>query len=246
MIAQHFERQSTLRNWVPAYRGQTEKSRPKRSCAVLSTQPNPALAGDTHGHSRRNVVGRDYTARNRGHADAAVGDLEIDVPATTAAPVIGVLVVCLAFSFWSAFMFLKHDPVLGQVIPFGNDPYDAVGSFAALGAVFIGVLSVFRGFRPASIGPAAPQLIYLVRTEAAVVLCVLIACAADGIALARQVPEWIHAGARLRLPATLITLVVTSICLLAIVRPPAETHRSAAGPRTLRTARSTIDGGRLR
>jgi len=147
-----------------------------------------------------------------------------------------VLVVCLAFAFWWAFMFFKHDPVLGLVIPFGKDPYDAVGSFAALGAVFIGVLSVFRAFRPARIGPTAPQLIYLVRTEAAVVLCVLIACAADGIALARHIPEWIHAGARLRILAILITLVVTSIGLLAIVRSPAETHRSASGPRTLRTA----------
>src|ERR1700721_1023691 len=43
-----------------------------------------------------------------------------------------ILVSGLALFFWWAFGFAKHDPALRSIIPFGEDPYDAVSSFGVI------------------------------------------------------------------------------------------------------------------
>ena len=58
------------------------------------------------------------------------------------------IVFGLAIVFWWSFMFAKHDPHLRSIIPFGSDPYDAVGSFGIIVGMLIALLSVVRAFRP--------------------------------------------------------------------------------------------------
>jgi len=41
-----------------------------------------------------------------------------------------VVVAAFAGFFYWGFMTAKHDPSLRDIVPFGEDPYDAVGSFA--------------------------------------------------------------------------------------------------------------------
>lgn len=102
-----------------------------------------------------------------------------------------VLVALFAGLFCWGFMFAKHDPVLGPIIPFGLDPYDAVGSFAVIAALLLVVLAVVRAFRPYRSGaPSAAQRAYLVRTLAAVGLVVLATAVADTVALVRHPAQW--------------------------------------------------------
>lgn len=55
------------------------------------------------------------------------------------------LVFSLVFYlFWQA---CKQQPALAQVAEFPKDPYDAIGSFAELFALFTALLSIVRAFR---------------------------------------------------------------------------------------------------
>src|SRR5579883_2764673 len=102
-----------------------------------------------------------------------------------------VAVLALAVLFHWVFMFMKHDAELSQIIPFGEDPYDAVGSYADVIGMLITLLSLFRAFRPyRKHPPAASQQRYLLRTQTVVVLMVFITLAADVIAMARHPAMW--------------------------------------------------------
>jgi hypothetical protein len=43
-----------------------------------------------------------------------------------------VVMLALTAAFGEFFMFAKHDAALGAIIPFGDDPYDSVGSFCMI------------------------------------------------------------------------------------------------------------------
>jgi hypothetical protein len=94
-----------------------------------------------------------------------------------------IIVLGLAVLFYWSFMFAKHDPALRNVIPFGDDPYDAVGSFGVIIAMLVALLSFFRAFRPYREPPSTAQRVYLVRSQEAVVLAVFITLATDAVAL---------------------------------------------------------------
>ena len=68
-----------------------------------------------------------------------------------------VIVFGLAAFFYWAFMFAKNDPHLRNIIPFGTDPYDAIGSFAAIVGMMIALLSLVRAFRPRATAPPDPS-----------------------------------------------------------------------------------------
>src|SRR5438876_1175907 len=90
------------------------------------------------------------------------------------------IIVGLVVLFQWSFMFLKHDPALRDVIPFGVDPYDAVGSFALIIGTLIALLSLVRAFRPyRTHAPSSAQRLYLVRAQMAVVLSILLTRVAD-------------------------------------------------------------------
>jgi hypothetical protein len=131
------------------------------------------------------------------------------------------LVLGLAGLFDWAFMFAKHNPALRGIIPFGEDPYDAVGSFGVLIGTLIALVSLVRAFRPYRKRPTSTaQRVYLVRTQLAVPLIVLIALAADMVAMARHPSTWIRAASRNELIALLAGLALAAVAVQSIVRAP--------------------------
>jgi hypothetical protein len=87
-----------------------------------------------------------------------------------------VLVLALLFTFF--FDFTKHNPYLAPINPFAEDPYDAIGSFAMQAVFVLGILSLFRAFRPAGkTQPSGDRKLFLYRTQIALVLCVLVTLA---------------------------------------------------------------------
>lgn len=57
------------------------------------------------------------------------------------------LVFILALVFLAFFQIAKHNPVVGKINPFANDPYDAAGSLATLLALLAAGMSLYQAFR---------------------------------------------------------------------------------------------------
>jgi hypothetical protein len=68
------------------------------------------------------------------------------------------LVCGLALFFSWVFFFLKHNPLLRDIIPFAEDPYDAIGSLAFIAANLLAATCLARPswepFTPTSASPA--------------------------------------------------------------------------------------------
>src|SRR2546427_13058599 len=129
------------------------------------------------------------------------------------------IIVGLAALFYWSFMFMKHDPALRDVIPFGVDPYDAVGSLGVIIGMLIALLSLVRAFRPYRTHPPSPaQRVYLIRAQMAVVLSVLITLVADAVAMARHTSAWMQAGSRIELLILLACMATITVVAGALVR----------------------------
>ncbi|HZC44224.1 MAG TPA: hypothetical protein VE195_08620 [Acidobacteriaceae bacterium] len=129
-----------------------------------------------------------------------------------------IIVLGLAVLFYWSFMFAKHDPALRNVIPFGDDPYDAVGSFGVIIAMLVALLSFFRAFRPYREPPSTAQRVYLVRSQEAVVLAVFITLATDAVAMARHASMWMEAASRDRLIALLGGVAIVTAAVQLLIR----------------------------
>jgi hypothetical protein len=128
------------------------------------------------------------------------------------------IVVCgLALFFTWAFFFVKHDPMLRPVIPFGDDPYDAIGSFAVITSVLLSLTSFVRAFLPRLVGRSGAA-IYVLRAQAAVAFCVLVTVAADIVAMSRHASMWMGAERRENLLILLGGLIASSFAVLALIR----------------------------
>ena len=102
-----------------------------------------------------------------------------------------IILFALAILFAFFFDFTKHNLTLSPVNPFADDPYDAIGTFALQTAVFLGLLSLVRAFRPyRKEQPSNEQKLILVRTQTAIVLAVFVALAGDMVAMVRHVSLW--------------------------------------------------------
>ncbi len=133
------------------------------------------------------------------------------------------LVFSLEVVFYATFMFAKHAPALRSIIPFGDDPYDAVGSFGVIAGLILAIVSVVRAFRPyGETAPSPAMRAYLLRTEMAVVLAVLITLAADAVALARHPGMWWNAPSRNELLALLAALGLAAVAVQAVLRASVE------------------------
>ena len=129
------------------------------------------------------------------------------------------IIVGLAALFYWSFMFMKHDPALRDVIPFGVDPYDAVGSFGVIIGMLIALLSLVRAFRPyRTHPPSSAQRLYLVRAQMAVVLSILITLVADAVAMARHTSAWMQAASRIELLILLACVATITVAVGALVR----------------------------
>jgi hypothetical protein len=134
-----------------------------------------------------------------------------------------VIVFGLAIFFWWSFMFAKHDPRLRSIIPFGDDPYDAVGSFGTIVGVLIALLSLVRAFRPyRKQPPNNAQRRYLVRSQEAVAIAVLLTLLADTVAMARHPSLWVAAASRDELIELLGGMSVVALGVQWLIRKSQE------------------------
>ena len=132
------------------------------------------------------------------------------------------IVFTIAFYFF--FMTTKHDPVLSRIMPFGNDPYDLIGSF---GVIISGFLSIFAIVRTVLLvrksTPTKGQIIFLARTQVAVPVAALITLVGDLIAMARHPSAWLgQAGENELLLMIASMLFLTALLVLLIRRSTQE------------------------
>lgn len=108
------------------------------------------------------------------------------------------LVSGMGVLLWWVFTFTKHARVLAGVIPFGNDPYDAVGTYAVMAAGGLATIALLRALRPYSAEgrPSERDKMYLLRTQIAIPLVAVVNLASDGVAMLRHPEMWMHAASQ--------------------------------------------------
>jgi len=117
-------------------------------------------------------------------------------------------VLILSVLFYLFFEVSKHNPVLSAVNVFGDDPYDAVGSFGIQAAALLAVLSGVRAFRPYSAFTVSERRrVLLVRTLMMSVLAVGITLVGDAIAMLRHPSVWIGSDGGRLLAGLLVGMV---------------------------------------
>lgn len=133
-----------------------------------------------------------------------------------------VIILGLAALFYWSFMFAKHDPTVRNVIPFGDDPYDSVGSFGVIVGVLAALLSLVRAFRPYRDAPSTSQRVYLIRSQEAVVLTIFMALASDVVAMVRHPSMWVGAASRDRIIVLVGGLAVVSAAVQLLIHASQE------------------------
>ena len=91
------------------------------------------------------------------------------------------LIASAALVFYLFFQINKNGP-LGEINPFGADPYDAVGSFAFQGAVLVGILTYARALRLHEDPSQAAKTRLIMRGNLLVLLAILVTLLADALA----------------------------------------------------------------
>lgn len=124
------------------------------------------------------------------------------------------LVLSLAVLFYFFFMHAKHDPTLSQVNAFGDDPYDAVGSFGIQAAAVLGIISVVRAFRGQRVRAAyVEHELFVLRAQMAAILSVGVTLAADAVAILRYPHVWIGSPSGYRLLALAGGMAILTIAI---------------------------------
>ena len=130
-----------------------------------------------------------------------------------------VVTLLFAVLFYRFFMFTKHDPVVSPLVPFADDPYDAIGSFCMIVSFVLAFRSVFLAFRPYRAPTHSPLAsLFLARTQISIPIGVLVSLVADVIALARHPGQWIHSPASARLLLLISGMALISLGLTALFR----------------------------
>ncbi len=127
------------------------------------------------------------------------------------------VVAALAVFFWWAFHFAKHDPKLRGIIPFGEDPYDAVSSFGAIAALLLALVCFLRLYFPLWVGHSEHPM-YVLRTQAAIPFCVLVTVAAELVAMLRHTSTWVGKAGSARLLILQTALAGLALGALASIK----------------------------
>jgi hypothetical protein len=123
------------------------------------------------------------------------------------------LVIAASLGFTAFFFAAKHRVGLARIAPFGEDPYDAVGSFGVQLAVAVAVISLLRSARHRDrAGIPAPQAALVLRGCITALLAVFVTFQADAIALFRHPGLWTHSpiGSTLTLGLVVVALATLS------------------------------------
>ncbi|HTV04636.1 MAG TPA: hypothetical protein VME86_04655 [Acidobacteriaceae bacterium] len=153
-----------------------------------------------------------------------------------------VAVCFLAALFYWLFMFSKHNLYLRYVIPFGDDPYDAVGSFACVAGAPLAFVALVRAYYPYRSGPDRLQMLYLVRSQLAVVLAVFMTAAADVTAMVRYPRQWLPSFWGYAVSAVVAVPVVSAGAIFLLLRPSLPAKTEARRGRMLRALLATLAG----
>jgi hypothetical protein len=129
-----------------------------------------------------------------------------------------VAALVLAAGFYRFFFFAKHDPVLAPLAPFGDDPYDASGSFCVIVSTLLALLSLVRAFRHHGGRAARIGQLYVARTQAAVAAGILVTLFVDSIALVRHPSQWLGRPGADELIALMGGLAAAAFGVLALAR----------------------------
>ncbi|HUY80920.1 MAG TPA: hypothetical protein VMU92_04285 [Acidobacteriaceae bacterium] len=153
-----------------------------------------------------------------------------------------VAVSFLAVLFYWLFLFAKHNGYLRHLIPFGDDPYDAVGSFACVAGALLAFTALVRAYFPYRSGPDRRQKLYLVRSQMAVVLAVFLTAAADATAMARYPEQWYPAFWSFAVIAVVAVMVVAGSGIYLLLRPTLPAGTKARDGRVKRALLITLGG----
>jgi hypothetical protein len=128
------------------------------------------------------------------------------------------LIAALAAVFYIFFMYTKHNPSLAAIIPFGNDPYDAIGSYTVIFTPLLVVLSLLRTMRGHGSYEAPDyRKIFLIRTQVSVPLAIILTLSADLIAMIRYRLLWMNNSSTLLLMYLILGMIILSIWVLFLV-----------------------------
>ena len=126
-----------------------------------------------------------------------------------------IFAICLAVVFLLFFQFTKHDPMIAVIIPFGNDPYDAVGSIGIIIAGLLGVLAFIRSFYKVLL---VRRKIIIARTQFSVVAAILITLMVDSIAMVKHIPMWFGQPGSIELLALMVGIFTLALLLSFAIR----------------------------
>ena len=126
-----------------------------------------------------------------------------------------IFAICLAVAFLLFFQFTKHNPMLELIIPFGNDPYDAVGSIGIIIAGLLAVLAFIRSFYKILV---ERRRIIIARTQFSVVAVILVTLMVDSIAMVKHIPMWFGQPGAEELLALMIGMFVLAMLLSFAIR----------------------------
>ncbi len=136
----------------------------------------------------------------------------------------------LAAVFYLFFIYTKHNPALASIIPFGNDPYDAIGSYTVIFTPLLVVLTLLRTLRGYGSEESSDyHKILLIRTQVSVPLAIFLTLSGDLISMIRYRLFWVNNHSTLLLMYLVLGMIVLSLWVLFLVHRAGmtlyETHR---------------------
>jgi hypothetical protein len=126
-----------------------------------------------------------------------------------------IFIICLAVAFLMFFQFTKHNPMLAVIIPFGNDPYDAVGSIGVIIAGLLAVLAFIRAFYKIL---EERRRIIIARTQFSVIAVIFVTLIVDSVAMVRHIPMWFGQPGAEELLALMIGIFILAMLLSFAIR----------------------------
>ena len=126
-----------------------------------------------------------------------------------------IFAICLAVAFLLFFQFTKHNPILAVIIPFSNDPYDAVGSIGVIIAGLLSVLAFIRTFRKVLV---ERRKIIIARTQFSVVAAIFVTLMVDSIAMIRHIPMWFDQPGAEELLALMVGIFILAMVMSFAIR----------------------------
>ena len=123
-------------------------------------------------------------------------------------------IICfLTVLFVTFFNFSKHNAYFNSAMVFGDDPYDAVGSFGVQLATFSALLLLIRVFRPYQDGISLENFSLIFQGFIVSLASIGVTLVVDVISLIRYAANWYYLPAG-RLLAGAVALLLTLTCLL--------------------------------